>query len=79
MKIAAQKIGLDLVRVKPPTQPMTSGYIDFKIDEVLTTEEILFQMRKVKRASEKVVEKMSQIENRFKLELMMINITKNVK
>jgi hypothetical protein len=65
-KIAAQKIGLDLVDVKhDPNIVMTSGYLDFKEDIKLSPEEILFQMKKVKRASEKVLDKMIETETKF--------------
>jgi hypothetical protein len=62
-KIMAQKIGLDLVNVKrDPNMVITSGYMDFKENVELSPEEILFQMKKVKRASEKVLEKMTETE-----------------
>lgn len=85
-KIAAQKIGLDLVSNKTPIE-MTSGYIDFHVDEVAYAEiseelksenpdlyykllyenaqKTLFQMKKVKRANEKVLEKMTHTEKQL--------------
>ena len=85
MKIASQKIGLDLTQVKPSNlESMTSGYIDFKPEEIVyneipeglkssnpdlyykllyeNAEKTVFEMKKVKRASEKVVEKIIEIE-----------------
>jgi hypothetical protein len=67
IKIASQKIGLDLVKAEPLTGEMTIGYFDFKLDEEepQSIEETFFQMKKVKRASEKVLEKMIETENQF--------------
>ena len=70
IKIASQKIGLDLVKAEPPTGEMAIGYFDFKIVEQEKSiyeqaEETLFQMKKVKRASEKVLEKMTHTEKQL--------------
>jgi hypothetical protein len=70
LKIASQKIGLDLVKAEPFTGEMTIGYFDFKIVEQEKSiyeqaEETLFQMKKVKRASEKVLEKMIHTEKQL--------------
>lgn len=74
MKIATQKIGLDLVEVKHnPNIVMESGYIDFKEDVKLSPEEILFQMKKVKRASEKVLDEMIETEKKFNKSLEYYN------
>jgi hypothetical protein len=67
MKIAAQKIGLDLVEAKhDPNIQMTSGYIHFEVDEKdIALEKTIFEMKKIKRASEKVLEKMTETEKKF--------------
>ena len=72
-KIAAQKIGLDLVEVKSdPNIVMTSGYFHFEEDKIDEKEQFykdlgktIFEMKKVKRASEKVLEKMIETETKF--------------
>ena len=64
MKIAAQKIGLDLVELnKNSNIEMTSGYYDFKPE--VNYDEIIFQMNKIKRASEKVLDRMIETEKAF--------------
>ena len=67
-KIKAQTIGLDLVEAN--TNPeITSGYYHFEIDEkeqfYKDLEKTIFEMKKVKRASEKVLEKMIETEKKF--------------
>lgn len=64
IKIATQKIGLDLVELnKNSNIEMTSGYYDFKPE--VNYDEIIFQMNKIKRASEKVLDRMTETEKAF--------------
>jgi hypothetical protein len=64
-KIAAQKMGLDLVEAKhDPNIQMISGYIHLD-EKDIALEKTIFEMKKIKRASEKVLEKMTETEKKF--------------